>query len=208
MRPLLPFFLCVSGIVLSSPEANASCYRVKCDQSQRCQAEQVGPSGGKCCCKVECVGGEGGVRCVCATWCEQPCGVSCPDCNLCGDGESNLATEGFEVGDEAIARVYEQSELAGLLVSMMSGRLAHPVCSRSAEGFSNADTGYEYAYKVRVQAQPEKLVMDFVFDRVAPETGIGGPPPVPVRLVVDPQGNISTYPLAPESFGEVQGKGG
>lgn len=204
--PLLAILVLSTPFAFASQKPDTYCYRLKCDQSQRCAAEQVGPAGGKCCCKVECTGGEGGVRCTCVTWCDQVCGVSCPNCDLCSDGTSNVATEGFEVGAEAIERIYEQSELVGHLVSIMSDRLAHPVGSRSAEGLSNADTGYDYAYKVRIQAQPEKLVMDFVFDRAAPETGMGGPPPAPVRIVVDPQGNFSTSPLPPESLGKIQGR--
>lgn len=199
------FFFFLTYAATPASGQDSYCYRLKCDQSQRCAAEQAGSGGGKCCCKVECCGGQGGIECVCTTWCDQGCGAGCPNCNLCGNTESRSTAEGFRITAAAADKIRQQNRLAGLLVSLFSDRFSHPVYSLSAEGFSNAGTGYDYAYRVRVEAQPEKLIMDFVFAPSHPESGVGGPPPEPVRITVDAQGNITSTPLSPEDVAQLRG---
>lgn len=73
------------------------CYRLECDQTQRCEAVQAGADGGTCCCKVECVGGMGGPKCSCISWCIQPCYAPCPTCEFCSDPQLAAGDQAFEL---------------------------------------------------------------------------------------------------------------
>jgi hypothetical protein len=58
------------------------------------------------------------------------------------------------------------------------------------QGKSNVGSPHDYSYKVRVTASPSQAIMEFVFDQVDNNTA-----PIPVRLVVDEAGNVSTSVL-------------
>lgn len=200
----LPVFVAVlAGFLVAAAEPKAQpCYRLRCDQTQRCQAGQTGQSG-ECCCRVLCEGGEGGVTCTCSTWCNQPCGASRPSCNICP--EAALAAErepGFILTPEAHDTVRQQHLLAAQVLSNLSDGLSHPVYSVIAQGKSNAASWYDYSYKVRITAAPSQAVLDFVF---APPAGAPGPQPV--RVTVDGSGNVSATSLSPEEVERVRAEG-
>ena len=179
------------------------CYRFECDQTQRCEAVQAGADGGRCCCKVECVGGMGGPDCSCISWCIQPCYAPCPTCEFCSDPQLAAGDQAFELTPAVYDRVRQQSLLAGQVLSALTDRLSHPVYSVVAEGVSNADSWYEYAYRVRVTATSARLILDFVFD--LPQ---GAPGPQPVRITADASGNVSLTPLSEQEVGGVRSSAG
>lgn len=197
----LPVFACALACLgfLAVSEAEAQqCYRLTCDQSQKCQAQQA--ETGKCCCNVSCQGGEGGTNCTCTTWCERACGPPCPNCQVCIQSLFAAAEEqGFVLTPAAHDRLRQEHLLAAQVLENLSGRLSHPVYSGTAEGKSNVDSWYDYSYKLRIRAGRTRAVMEFVFDH--PE---GAPTPRPVRVMVDEFGNVFTTFLSPEEAESVR----
>jgi hypothetical protein len=178
--------------ILEATQVNAQCVRLKCDQTQRCQANLIGD--GHCCCKVACTGGQGQVECTCTTWCEHDCGTSCPTCDYCTSLFAAAGDEGFVLTPQAQERVRQQSMLAAQVLSNLSDHLSHPVYySGIVEGSSNADFWYDYSYTLRIAVTPAQLSMDFVFD--LPD---GAQRPQPMRITIDEFDDVFVSRLSPE----------
>lgn len=186
-------FLVVVGFVVTA-EAQ-TCQRLTCDSAQHCKNQQTS-TGGKCCCNVECQGGQGGVECTCNTWCDYGCIGPCPSCTLCtflmaGD------TPQFPVTLSMHTRLTEEHLLTAQVVNILTAKQTVPMVTGVSEGVSNVGWNADYRYKVRIRTGP-RAILDYVFE---PHNGVV--PPKHVRVTVDEFGNAQLLELTTEEVSEV-----